>query len=258
MDTFVDSSWYFLRYVDPHNDEAPFDREIVDYWLPVAQYIGGIDHATGHLLYSRFFVKALNDLGLVGFREPFARLFHQGWVQLGGTKMSKSKGNVGARTSSSTRTAQTRCGSTSCSSGPPTRTWSGRTTASRASPLRPAPVARRARGRRARAVAGRRDGPLGAEGARDDRAGHGRHRPPLQFNTAISAVMELVNELSATPTTRMRASPPRRRSSLIQPYAPHVAEELWRRWATSGSGSSRGRWPTRPCSSARRSSWSSR
>ena len=94
MDTFVDSSWYFLRYVDPHNDEAPFDRDVVDYWLPVVQYIGGIDHATGHLLYSRFFVKALNDLGMLGFREPFARLFHQGWVQMGGTKMSKTKGNV--------------------------------------------------------------------------------------------------------------------------------------------------------------------
>ncbi len=92
MDTFVDSSWYFLRYVDPHNDQAPWDREVVDYWLPVSQYIGGIDHATGHLLYARFFVKALNDMGLVGFREPFARLFHQGWVQMGGSKMSKTRG----------------------------------------------------------------------------------------------------------------------------------------------------------------------
>src|SRR5215218_7054811 len=94
MDTFVDSAWYFLRYVDAHNDRAPFDRELVDYWCPVSQYIGGIDHATGHLLYSRFFVKVMNELGLLGFREPFARLFHQGWVQQGGTKMSKSKGNV--------------------------------------------------------------------------------------------------------------------------------------------------------------------
>ena len=94
MDTFVDSSWYFLRYIDSHNDEAPFDRFVVDYWLPVSQYIGGIDHSTGHLLYSRFFVKAMNDWGMVGFREPFARVFHQGWVTLGGTKMSKTKGNV--------------------------------------------------------------------------------------------------------------------------------------------------------------------
>ena len=94
MDTFVDSAWYFLRYCDPHNDAAPFDRALVDYWMPVDQYIGGIDHATGHLLYSRFFVKVLNDLGMVGFREPFQRLFHQGWVTFDGTKMSKSKGNV--------------------------------------------------------------------------------------------------------------------------------------------------------------------
>ena len=94
MDTFVDSSWYFIRYVDPTNDEAPFGREVVDYWMPVSQYIGGIDHATGHLLYSRFFVKALNDMGLLGFREPFARLYHQGWITMGGTKMSKTKGNL--------------------------------------------------------------------------------------------------------------------------------------------------------------------
>src|SRR5437899_1617924 len=96
MDTFVDSSWYFMRYCDPHNDQAPFDRGIVDFWMPVDQYIGGIDHATGPLLYSRFFVKVMNELGLVGFREPFARLFHQGWVRLGGSKMSKSRGNVTA------------------------------------------------------------------------------------------------------------------------------------------------------------------
>ena len=94
MDTFVDSSWYFLRYVDPRNEESPFDRRVVDYWCPISHYIGGIDHATGHLLYSRFFVKVMNEMGMLGFREPFARLFHQGWVQMGGTKMSKSKGNV--------------------------------------------------------------------------------------------------------------------------------------------------------------------
>ena len=78
---------------------APFDRAIVDYWLPVDQYIGGIDHAKGHLLYSRFFVKAMNDFGMLGFREPFQRLFHQGWVQLGGKQMSKSQGGVSTRTS---------------------------------------------------------------------------------------------------------------------------------------------------------------
>ena len=80
MDTFVDSSWYFLRYCDPHNDEAPFDREIVDYWLPVDQYIGGVEHAILHLLYARFFVKVLNDLGLVGFRRAVRAALHQGML----------------------------------------------------------------------------------------------------------------------------------------------------------------------------------
>ena len=94
MDTFVDSSWYFLRYCDPHNDTAAFDRRIVDYWCPVDHYTGGVDHAVMHLIYARFFMKALNNIGLVGFREPFAKFFGNGWVQLGGSKMSKSKGNV--------------------------------------------------------------------------------------------------------------------------------------------------------------------
>ena len=72
MDTFVDSSWYFLRYCDPRNDSAPFDRAAVDYWNPVDLYIGGVDHATMHMIYARFWVKVLNDLGMLGFREPFA------------------------------------------------------------------------------------------------------------------------------------------------------------------------------------------
>ena len=94
MDTFVDSSWYFLRYCDAHNDQAPWDRRIVDYWMPVDQYIGGIEHAILHLMYARFFVKALADLDLVGFQEPFAKLFTQGMITRDGAKMSKSKGNV--------------------------------------------------------------------------------------------------------------------------------------------------------------------
>ncbi|MGH2851671.1 MAG: leucine--tRNA ligase, partial [Solirubrobacteraceae bacterium] len=80
MDTFVDSSWYFLRYTDPENDREPFDRRLVDYWLPVNQYIGGIEHAILHLMYARFFTKALNDIDLLGFNEPFARLFNQGMI----------------------------------------------------------------------------------------------------------------------------------------------------------------------------------
>ena len=94
MDTFVDSSWYFMRYTDARNESAPFDRAVVDYWLPIDQYIGGIEHAILHLMYARFFTKVLNDIDLVGFREPFARLFTQGMVYYRGAKMSKSKGNV--------------------------------------------------------------------------------------------------------------------------------------------------------------------
>jgi leucyl-tRNA synthetase len=94
MDTFVDSSWYFLRYCDPDNDGAPWEREIVDYWMPVDQYIGGVEHAILHLMYARFFTKALADMGLVGFQEPFANLFTQGMITYQGAKMSKSKGNT--------------------------------------------------------------------------------------------------------------------------------------------------------------------
>ncbi|MCK4956916.1 MAG: leucine--tRNA ligase, partial [Candidatus Cloacimonetes bacterium] len=94
MDTFVDSSWYFARYGDVNNTEMPFDKENANYWLPVDQYIGGIEHACMHLLYARFFHKFMRDLGLVNSNEPFARLLTQGMVTKDGAKMSKSKGNT--------------------------------------------------------------------------------------------------------------------------------------------------------------------
>ncbi len=96
MDTFVDSSWYFLRFCDPWSTDAPFSQEEARRWMPVDQYIGGIEHAILHLMYARFYMKALGDVGIAPqeIREPFARLFTQGMIRMGGTKMSKSKGNL--------------------------------------------------------------------------------------------------------------------------------------------------------------------
>ena len=93
MDTFVDSSWYFFRFTDPHNEQVAFEPENARYWMAVDQYIGGVEHAILHLLYARFITKFLSDIGLSSVTEPFARLFTQGMITLGGSKMSKSKGN---------------------------------------------------------------------------------------------------------------------------------------------------------------------
>ena len=94
LDTFIDSSWYFLRFCDPHNDKEPFSPDLANHWMPVNQYTGGVEHAILHLLYARFFTKVLADEGMLKAREPFARLFTQGMITKDGAKMSKSKGNV--------------------------------------------------------------------------------------------------------------------------------------------------------------------
>ena len=227
MDTFVDSSWYYLRYVDPHNDHAPFERGQVDYWLPINQYIGGIDHTTGHLLYSRFFVKAMNDMDMVGFREPFARVFHQGWVEKGGRKMSKTRGNVEGPSGLVDAYGADAVRLYILFMGPADQDmeWT---------PSIPEGIARflRRLWRVVHEVATAE--PRSGKAGELTRKAHstiakvsddiGRR---FQFHTPISAVMELVNELAddvAAPDALFAAETT---VSLIQPYAPHVAEELW-------------------------------
>jgi leucyl-tRNA synthetase len=121
MDTFVDSSWYFIRYLDPGNEQLPFDREVADYWMPVDQYIGGIEHAILHLMYARFFTKALADMGYLGVQEPFARLFTQGMITMGGAKMSSSKGNTVSAVETVDRYGADTARTYVCFLGPPER-----------------------------------------------------------------------------------------------------------------------------------------
>ncbi|HEV8462854.1 MAG TPA: leucine--tRNA ligase [Gaiellaceae bacterium] len=227
MDTFVDSSWYFLRYTDPKNTSAPFAREVADYWMPIDQYIGGIDHAKGHLLYSRFFVKAMNDMKMLDFREPFQRLFHQGWVLLDGKRMSKSQGGV------SPNELIDRFGADAIRiyilfQGPADqdidwtpdgieatarflrRLWRVVHEAAKqpASPERvDTPLARKAHETIARVT--------------DDIDRR------FVFNTPIAAVMELVNELSKAPTDPAARFAAETAVAVLQPWTPHICEELW-------------------------------
>jgi len=227
MDTFVDSSWYFIRFCDATNDRAPWDRAPVDLWCPVDQYTGGVDHATMHLIYARFFAKALNDLGLVGFREPFRRFFGNGWVQMGGTKMSKSKGNVIGPDELVSLYGADPVRLSILFIGPAEQDmdWTeGRIEGMTRFVRRLWRVVHEVA---AREAVGSGDGELGRRAHRtiakvtDD---IGRR---YSFNTAIAAVMELVNEIGRTPDDPAARFAAEAAVSLIQPYAPHVAEELW-------------------------------
>jgi leucyl-tRNA synthetase len=121
MDTFVDSSWYFLRYLDPNNTELPFAREVVDFWMPVDNYIGGVEHAILHLMYARFFTKALSDMGMLSAQEPFASLFTQGMITMDGAKMSSSKGNTVSAVETVDRYGADTARAYVCFLGPPER-----------------------------------------------------------------------------------------------------------------------------------------
>jgi leucyl-tRNA synthetase len=228
MDTFVDSSWYFLRYCDPHNAQAPFDRALIDEWCPVDQYIGGVEHAVMHLLYARYFIKVLNDLGIVGFREPFPRLFNHGWVDMGGAKMSKSKGNVVSPDELIAMHGADALRLHILFIGPADARVDWQTDGLEG-------MARflRRLWRIALEVAAQPEMPV--EGDLAHKANEtivkvtddiGRR---FAYNTAIAAVMELVNEVARDPAAPGARFAVETAVSLIQPAAPHIAEELWER-----------------------------
>jgi leucyl-tRNA synthetase len=229
MDTFVDSSWYFLRYVDPHNSEAPFDRRLIDYWCPISHYIGGIDHATGHLLYSRFFVKVMNEMGLLGFREPFARLFHQGWLTMGGTKMSKSKGNVSGPNELVAEYGADAVRLYILFMGPADQDMEWTQDGIEGMVRFVRRLWRVVNEVAAAGASAEGDGPLVRKAHQTiQRAGDDLDRR-MQFHTPISAVMELVNEIADDPAAPGARFAAETAVSLLQPWAPHVAEELWER-----------------------------
>ena len=247
MDTFVESSWYFLRYCSPHHERGMFERQAADYWMPVDQYIGGIEHAVLHLLYARFYTKVLRDLGLVKVDEPFQALLSQGMVIKDGAKMSKSKGNVVDPDDLIRTFGADTARLFSLFAAPPekdldwndhgvegasrflNRVW--RFVITHAEEVRGAP-----------AGASTTSTPDSQAFRRTIHETIARVTDDIErdfhFNTAISAVMELVNALYAFETTsRDRLAAPERAALLreavetilllLGPFSPHVTEELW-------------------------------
>jgi leucyl-tRNA synthetase len=244
MDTFVDSSWYFLRYCDANNDQAAWDRAVLREWMPVDQYIGGIEHAILHLMYARFFVKALNDMELLDVREPFKALFTQGMI-LGpdGQKMSKSRGNVISPAPIVERLGADAARCYVLFIGPPdqdaawnesslegvhkflARLWRlADELSDGAAPRsgRPAGVEQPADPQDAALILVRKAN-WAIEKVTGDLDGR------FAFNTAIAAIMELVNDLyrhpDAEPASRRFATATA--ASLLFPFAPHVACEVY-------------------------------
>ncbi|MBI2870202.1 MAG: leucine--tRNA ligase [Candidatus Omnitrophica bacterium] len=258
MDTFVDSSWYFLRYLSPRDAHQAFSKELVNRWLPVDQYIGGVEHAILHLLYSRFITKVLKDLGHLEFDEPFGTLFTQGMIIKDGAKMSKSKGNVVSPDELIERFGADTVRVYTLFIGPPERDaeWSDQGMQG----------AWRFLNRLWRLVTAFTEGSIEliskeAASLLRQRA-HGALRKVTQdmegdfhFNTAISQIMELVNELykgtreiEGGGKAAGHAPDPALKEAveilvrLLTPFAPHMAEELWSRLG-HGEGVHSSGWP---------------
>jgi len=231
MDTFVDSSWYFFRYVDPKNETRPFDPAAVEPWFPVDQYIGGVTHAILHLLYSRFWCKVLRDIGLVKVDEPFKNLFTQGMVQLNGQTMSKSKGNIVDPDEMVEKYGADTCRLFTLFAAPPEKNmdWNESSVEGQWRFLK----------RLFRFVTRNADG-ADAGGATDAAALRKLHQTIRKitsdfdnrwhFNTSIAALMELLNALEAAEPGLSAATRKTLAESvtlLLAPFAPFAAEELW-------------------------------
>jgi leucyl-tRNA synthetase len=249
MDTFVDSSWYFYRYTDAKLNDRPLDTATVDYWFPIDQYIGGVEHAILHLIYSRFWTKFMRDLGLVHNDEPATRLFTQGMVIKDGAKMSKSKGNV---VSPDDMVAQfgadsTRVYSLFATSPDRELDWQEAgvegvhrfLSRTYRFVMRNAAVARKARSSRESTFAVMQLSPKARHILRKLHQTNRRVTEDFQgrwhFNTSVAAIMEFVNELYAAEDEIAAGKfPPgllidaqRRLVLLLAPFAPYLASELW-------------------------------
>jgi leucyl-tRNA synthetase len=252
MDTFVDSSWYFYRYTDAKNDREPFDSAVVKYWFPIDQYIGGVEHAILHLIYSRFWTKVMRDLGLIENDEPVRRLFTQGMVIKDGAKMSKSKGNVVSPDDMVARYGADSARMYSLFAAPPDRDldWQedGVAGVSRflarvyRFAMKYAPVARAAGDARPssrNAIELKLLRKLHQTIAKITLDFEGR----WHFNTCVAAIMELMNELQGADTQLAsgEVSAPviqellRPLVLLLAPFAPHLASELWEELGEQGA-----------------------
>ena len=242
MDTFICSSWYYLRYTDPHNDKLPFDKDKVNYWAPVDQYIGGIEHAILHLLYSRFFTKVLRDAGMVDFSEPFTNLLTQGMVLKDGSKMSKSKGNVVSPEEIIAQYGADTARLFILFAAPVDRDldWSDEGVAGASRFLKR--VWRIMETFEAQIKAGQDEYDVSSLTEEEKELRRVLHttikkvtediRDRFMFNTAISSIMELVNAFYAFQNSKTINGNLVREVSvaiikLLAPFAPHITEELW-------------------------------
>jgi leucyl-tRNA synthetase len=264
MDTFIDSSWYFYRYCDPHNSAMPFDPAKIAYWFEIDQYIGGVEHAILHLIYSRFFTKVMHDIGLIQNSEPARRLFTQGMVIAEGAKMSKSKGNVVGADMLAEKFGADTARMFVLFAGPPEKEidWRNESaegvyrflgrvyrfvtrnisepTASEPTPSEPTPS---------------EPAPLGS-GPSDKKVLRKLHQTVKKitedfesrwhFNTCIASIMELVNVLYAEEENlsgAVTAEAAEKLALVLAPFAPYLSQEIWEELGKQGPVF-RQPWPT--------------